>query len=292
MLLNDLSNPSLILDPYGLHARNISLEFLGVNEQLPEQPPIIVKGPPGDRLSVGNIPYKIIEARDDVGGRLFTHHFFNTTGAPYNYFDVGAMRFPKTETMRRVFHLFEYPPLNTSDIQLNAKLREYRFSCGNALMSYNGVTVRQSDNPGGDIFKASELILDTYSAPYIKAGINAIINDVIDPFARAIINDLHTRHTLIGPGWRHLMKYDKYSTRAYMALVYKPTEKLGLPAKHLSTDIINWLETSIDTGSFDLAFTEFVLGNINFGWSPDAQEKVEWYCIEFVFIIALVLFCD
>jgi hypothetical protein len=82
MLLNDLSNPSLILDPYGLHARNISLEFLGVNEQLPgqphipgdlharnislespgvneqplEQPPIIVKGPPGDRLSVGYYP--------------------------------------------------------------------------------------------------------------------------------------------------------------------------------------------------------------------------------------------
>jgi len=76
------------------------------------------------------------------------------------------------------------------------------------------------------------------------------------------------------------MRYDKYSTRAYMALVYKPSKNLGLPPNHLSTDIINWLETSIDTGSFDLAFTEFVLGNINFGWSPDPQEKVEWYCID------------
>ncbi|KAF8343482.1 hypothetical protein F5887DRAFT_973207 [Amanita rubescens] len=282
----NLSNPSPILDPYGLHARNLCLEFLGVNEQLPEELPVAVKGPPNDRISVGfkplnptkekpvgilgagasglytalileslNIPYKVLEARDDVGGRLFTHHFPNTTGAPYNYFDVGAMRFPKIDNMRRVFHLFEYPALNTGDIQLNAKLREYHTSCKNTLLSYNGVTVRQSDNPGGDIFKASELILDTDSTPYIKAGINAIINDVIEPFARGIMNDLETRNTLIGPGWRNLMKYDKYSIRTYMSVVYKPSDKLDLPPKHLSTDVI--------------------LGS---------EENVEWCCIEFVFI--------
>ena len=236
-----------------------------------------------------NIPYKVLEARDDVGGRLFTHHFPNTTGAPYNYFDVGAMRFPKIDNMRRVFHLFEYPALNTGDIQLNAKLREYHTSCENTLLSYNGVTVRQSDNPGGDIFKASELILDTDSTPYIKAGINAIINDVIEPFARGIMDDLETRHTLIGPGWRNLMKYDKYSIRTYMSVVYKPSDKLGLPPKHLSTDVINWLETNwLETStagqSFDLAFTDFVTESFNFGWSLDSEENVEWCCIEFVFI--------
>ncbi|KAG8678598.1 hypothetical protein FRC09_019711, partial [Ceratobasidium sp. 395] len=41
------------------------------------------------------IPYRIIEAQDHVGGRLFTYKFQNQLGAPYNYFDVGAMRFPK-----------------------------------------------------------------------------------------------------------------------------------------------------------------------------------------------------
>ena len=239
-----------------------------------------------------NIPYKVLESRDDVGGRLFTHHFIDTTGAPYNYFDVGAMRFPKIDNMRRVFHLFEYAALNTGDIQLNAKLREYHTSCKNALLSYNGVTVRQSDNPGGDIFKASEFILDTDSAPYIKAGINAIINDVIEPFAKGIVNDLETRHTLIGPGWRDLMKYDNYSIRGYMAVVYKPSEKLGLPPKHLSTDVINWLETNwLETPtagqSFDLAFTDFVTESINFGWSLDSEEDVEWSCIEFVFIYSV-----
>ena len=253
-----------------------------------------------------NIPYEILEAQDDVGGRLFTHHFFNTTGAPYNYFDVGAMRFPKTESMRRVFHLFKYPPLNTGDIQLNAKVKEYRFSCDNALLSYNGATVRRSDFAGedSDIFSCSERILDTDPKPYIKAGIRAIVNDVIDPFATAIIQDIQNGGIEIGPGWTKLMKFDGYSTRAYMAFVYKPSKKLGLPEEHLSTDVINWLETWTTTGTFDRAFTEFVLGCVNFGWGPDEEPNryinfgwcpcpdVERYCIEFVLIIALVLFCD
>jgi len=55
-MLKNLSNPSPTLDPYGLHARNICLEFLGVNEQLPEELPIIVKGPPSDKISVGYKP--------------------------------------------------------------------------------------------------------------------------------------------------------------------------------------------------------------------------------------------
>ena len=259
-----------------------------------------------------NIPYKILEAQDDVGGRLFTHHFFNTTGAPYNYFDVGAMRFPKTESMRRVFHLIEYGPLNDDDldIQLNAKVREYRFSCDNALLSYRGETMRKSHYraaKGKNAFRSSEVILDTHdSKPYVEAGIRAIVNDVIDPFARAIMKDLQTGDTEIGPGWKKLMEYDGYSTRAYMALVYEPSdEKLGLPMKHhLSTDVINWLETWTTTGTFDRAFTEFVLGCMNFGWGPDKEADqyinfgwvpnpdVKWYCIEFVLIIALVLFCD
>jgi hypothetical protein len=55
-MFKNLSNPSPILDPYGLHARNLCLEFLGVNEQLPEEPPIVVKGPLSDRISAGFKP--------------------------------------------------------------------------------------------------------------------------------------------------------------------------------------------------------------------------------------------
>ena len=47
MSLNDLLKPSLILDPYALHARNISLQFT-------RQLPIIV--PSNDRPSGGYQP--------------------------------------------------------------------------------------------------------------------------------------------------------------------------------------------------------------------------------------------
>ena len=37
------------------------------------------------------------------------------------------------------------------------------------------------------------------------------------------------------------MEFDKYSTRAYMAVAYQP--KIDIPPRPLSTDVINWCET-------------------------------------------------
>ena len=60
------------------------------------------------------IQYEILEASDRVGGRLLTHRFNGEVGYAaerdtperYDYFDVGAMRFPDTPFMNRVFDLF------------------------------------------------------------------------------------------------------------------------------------------------------------------------------------------
>ncbi|EDR05491.1 uncharacterized protein LACBIDRAFT_329811 [Laccaria bicolor S238N-H82] len=43
-------------------------------------------------------------------------------GAPYNYSDVGAMRFPKISAIIRVFNLFENANLNTPNVFLNSRL--------------------------------------------------------------------------------------------------------------------------------------------------------------------------
>lgn len=45
------------------------------------------------------VNYNIVEANDEkrVGGRLFTHHF--TEEEDHQYYDVGAMRFPKIDIM-------------------------------------------------------------------------------------------------------------------------------------------------------------------------------------------------
>jgi hypothetical protein len=212
-----------------------------------------------------------------VGGRLFTYNFPNTTGAPYNYYDVGAMRFPQTDAMNRMFHLFGYPPLNTPDIALAQKLAPYRFSNDNCLMSYNGIikTVAQSKTPG-DHFKSAAVIQDTPNASaYISATPGAIKTDALAPFVDKILHDLRTGGD---KGWKHLMKFDKYSFRAYLSLAYTPSEKLGIPQEPLPTDVVNWMETFAGTtGSFDRALSDTVLDAIAFGWpSPD---DVKWSCI-------------
>jgi monoamine oxidase len=232
------------------------------------------------------IPYHIIEARDRVGGRLFTHKFPDDTGEPYNYYDVGAMRFPKIASMQRVFALFDYPPLNRDGIALKRKLQHYIFASGKAFYDYNDVTVRQSEVPPGDPFKASQVIKDVNPDPYIAAGTSAIVDDVIRPFATGILKDLKKHldfDKFHGPGWVYMQGYDLYSTRAYMSTKYLPSPRLpNLPATPLPTDVVNWCETfDKSTGWYDRALTETVLEAIAFGWQPEPNPPpTEWFCID------------
>lgn len=228
------------------------------------------------------IPYQILEVQNRVGGRLFTYKFENSTGAPYNYFDVGAMRFPKIASMRRIFHLFDYEPLNTNGIALKKKLNPFLYVGGgnnNSIYSYNGVTLRQNAVPPGDPFKAKDVILDTQPDPYIAAGTTAIMDDVIGRFAIPLLKDLETGKT---DGWDKLMKYDKFSARAYMCREYTRSFGLNIPDGPLPTDVINWIETfDTSTGGFDRALSEAVLEAMAFGWHPDGENapRTDWYCI-------------
>ncbi|KIK68736.1 hypothetical protein GYMLUDRAFT_256401 [Collybiopsis luxurians FD-317 M1] len=230
------------------------------------------------------IPFQIIEARDRVGGRLYTHTFPNQTGAPYNYFDVGAMRFPQIKSMNRVFHLFNYPPLNQGDLSLKSKLKPFYFvgAANNyTLLSYNGVTVRQNTTaPGSDPFKSDLVIKDTDPGPYVAAGAKAIVDDVIGPFAEGLLKDLQNN---TDDGMKQLMRFDQHSTRSYMTLVYKPSAHLKLPPTPLPVDVVNWLETfDKSTGWYDRAFTETVLEAVAFGWNPSSDPLIRtpWFCID------------
>ncbi|KAG1769110.1 hypothetical protein EV702DRAFT_1189117 [Suillus placidus] len=229
------------------------------------------------------IPYRIIEAQGKVGGRLFTYKFQDGTGSPYNYFDVGAMRFPKISSMQRVFNLFDYPPLNNGDISLKTKLKPFYFVGGgnnNTLFSYNGVTVRQNAMPPNDPFKAEQVIQDEVdSNPYIAVGVKAIMDDVIGPFATRLLDDLKTGGS---EGWKYMKSFDHYSTRAYMQLKYIPSPSLGLPNNSLSTDVVNWCETfDKSTGWYDRALSETVLEAVAFGWHPGPDPPpTQWFCID------------
>ena len=58
-----------------------------------------------DDLAIPGLSYDILEADSRVGGRIYTHHF---SGEKHDYYDVGAMRFPRIPgIMDRTFQLFE-----------------------------------------------------------------------------------------------------------------------------------------------------------------------------------------
>src|SRR6202035_3690410 len=86
-------------------------------------PPVTVPGPrTGVALPIGIIgggaaglgaammlkslgkPFEILEASDRVGGRCFTYHFSDTQ---FDYYDVGAMRFPQIPPMQPTFDMFK-----------------------------------------------------------------------------------------------------------------------------------------------------------------------------------------
>jgi hypothetical protein len=182
------------------------------------------------------------------------------------------MRFPQTNAMNRVFNLFGYGPLNTPDIALGQKLTPYYFGNDNCLMDYNGITktIAQTKTPG-DHFNSAAVGV---GSAYIAAGADTIEKDALAPFVDKILQDLKTGGD---EGWNYLMKFDKYSFRAYLSLAYKPT--ISIPPEPLPTDVVNWMETfNNSTGAYDRALSESVLDAIAFGW-PDS-DKIKWWCLK------------
>ncbi|KAF8153859.1 hypothetical protein B0H34DRAFT_661915 [Crassisporium funariophilum] len=221
-----------------------------------------------------NVSYEVLEATDRVGGRLFTYQF--PGGGPYDYYDVGAMRYPlpkldehgdyKPGVMWRVGHLFKY-------IGLQPKLINYYFSSAKrgGFRYFNGI--RERIGEGNSDFDAPKLGINE---ALIKIGPSTIVHDVINPFAEKLFNDLKNHTTT---GWEEMMQSDVYSTRAYMSLKYTPNPSWGLPPDHLSNRVVNWLETfDKSTGWYDRGLTETVLEAIAFGQVGDAE--IDWKCID------------
>ncbi|KAG9218552.1 hypothetical protein PLEOSDRAFT_1064574 [Pleurotus ostreatus PC15] len=211
-----------------------------------------------------DIKYEIIEASERTGGRLYTHRFKRPDGSDgdkYDYYDVGAMRFPHTVVMARLFHLFNYGPLNVGDFHLSGQLKDYYFNDtkGNNLLYYNDVRKRRNSTPSGDDFLWSELGV---GRDYLKAGVEDIMQDVITPFSNELLRDLDTGSTT---GWDQLMKFDAYSTRTYMSTKYIPSPSLGLPPYSPPTAVVNWCETfDKSTGWYDRSLAETVLEDMAF----------------------------
>lgn len=81
---------------------------LAPTEKRPLKVCIVGAGAAGMRIAMFfdylKVDYDILEASDRHGGRAFTHHF---SRADYDYYDVGAMRFPRTRALQQTFTLFD-----------------------------------------------------------------------------------------------------------------------------------------------------------------------------------------
>jgi monoamine oxidase len=233
------------------------------------------------------IPYEILESSQRTGGRLFTHKF---SDAEFDYYDVGAMRFPKVKMMKRLFNLFAYPPLNPKGNRLEDKLIPYYYYTAsyyqrnpakdNGFLYFNGRRGRDVRDISQKNSFLSAAVLPNLppqaSAQYIAAGARNIAEDVYKPFVDRLVRDLETGGS---EGWHYMQSFDKYSTRAYMSVTYKPSPSLNIPEQPLPNNVVNWCETfDKSSGWYDRGLTESILEGMAFG--AGAEQVVEWHCLK------------
>ncbi|KAG8716210.1 hypothetical protein FRC09_015972 [Ceratobasidium sp. 395] len=210
------------------------------------------------------VPYEILEANNRIGGRIYTHRFNGTDGenalvgdpARYDYFDVGAMRYPDIPFMRRVFDLFE-------TIEIQNLLREYKLSDTRNHMYFNNIRrsnaqsteildpFKDSVSKGGDVpdafLQEPDAVTTWIEKVYGKFKKRFALIDLVPP---------ENRRQVFQQAWECLTKYDHLSTRGYMLSKHRFPESA-----------IEWLEKyDSATGLYNLVFVESVLDSLDFDW--------------------------
>lgn len=191
------------------------------------------------------------------------------------------MRFPETNIMTRVFHLFRSVYLNSDGIKLEDKMIQYKFADspkqreppkGNTFRLFNGIRFRAKDLPkDGDPFLFGRARGGDVHQDYIDIGASKLFSDAVKPFADAILSDManHPQHdSKCEAGFRNLMRFDQYSTRGYLS-----------DCKKIEPTAISWMETmTFSTGWFDRALSETVFETLCFG--SNGPLDINWYCLE------------
>jgi monoamine oxidase len=208
-------------------------------------------------------PFEILEASDRIGGRCFTYHF---TSERYDYYDVGAMRFPDIPPMKPTFDMIKY-------VGIKDKLVPYYFKSrtGNTALLYNDYRyVPPPDPPVQTIDIWSVGVNEGGTVPQEIADQDPSIfqEKIFGPFGKAFASSFEE-------GWEMLKPFDSFSVRAYM-------EQIPIP--NYPATAVTWFETTgFGTNMYDNSFTEIVMDYLEFG---DPYAKVNainttnpWHCI-------------
>jgi monoamine oxidase len=255
------------------------------------------------------IDYEILEADEDrIGGRIFTHRFNGKQGEDaergtpeyYDYFDVGAMRFPRMPFMDRLFKLIE------EKLKMGDLLIPYRYKGENNLKYFNtqpplnGTT--QTLDAADDYFQISVSNLGTVPDDYVNDGFVDHWTGLIYNHYKRLFGKLDNekddqkRREIFNKAWKKLTMQDYYSIRGYMLSDGK-SKPVTAPKPYPPT-VVDWLETfETATGRYDEGFVEGVIRSLDFEWphpqstlNPEKTLKqptsngpakpTEWFCID------------
>lgn len=208
------------------------------------------------------IKYELMEGSGRTGGRLFTHNFPNRPGK-YQYYDVGAMRYPTSSFMNRTFDLAK------KRLGLEGKLLPYLRASEKAFKCYNNIswTIKEINEAGQGA--------DKFNVSVAKGG--SIPEDVVAKGSGYFwdhylgeLRDLFVKHPF-KQAFDELNKLDHHSVTSYLMI-----------EKGLSYDVVKWYETvESRTGLFDASLTETVLASLVFN-DPNrgANDPLKWFCFD------------
>jgi len=229
-----------------------------------------------------------LEASNRVGGRLYTHHFSNSI---HDYYDVGAMRFPDSPIMERTFSLFKILGMEKRDLSppppIGSLIPYYLENKNGEPWSYNDIAKwgqyaairdKAADKDPFEVDKDRRIPFDVF-----QHSPGNIVKAAIEPLRKKLREDLDS----IKPeseGWKLLMKYDQLTTRQFLGLPpplppVQPPPVNPPPPPPYNYPTIEWLETfNSTTGGYDGAFSETVLGSLNFDFNSPVTDT-KWFCI-------------
>ncbi|KAF4445855.1 L-amino acid oxidase [Fusarium austroafricanum] len=207
------------------------------------------------------VKYQILEANEEsrLGGRLYTYHFKDKEGKTFgqhDYFDVGAMRFPESPLMKRLFDLFKEIGVEKAPKYERPRVGQlvpYYLNDKKQPAFYNGRRVVGKADPTANDF------LITGLPPEISGqGAVSLINSKIKEFTKVY------RDGRAEEFWNKLLtEADPYSVRQYLTNL------------NYDYNTIEFLET-LNYGNrwYDQAASEMILEALDF------EPNAEWWCVE------------
>ncbi|KAG4417758.1 hypothetical protein IFR04_009127 [Cadophora malorum] len=219
------------------------------------------------------IDYEILELTERIGGRIYTYRFDETAwnnskpGEPdyYNYYDVGAMRFPGMPWMDRVIgtqntSIVSYVNSHVTEEADKIRMIPYIFQANNTFRLFNDKLILNQETPSAQNFgvltsEGGDIPAGTFST--LSPG--QVFDEAISDLIAALEADFDT-------GFNKLMEYDQLSVRQYLL------------NRNFTGPEIEWIETINDaTGHYDdMSLSQAALEQ----WIFDSAPLSSWQAVD------------